>query len=110
MVYLSDVDEKNGCFEILEGSHKLSNIITDIKIAKFKFNQNRISENQIERLLNKKKYRGTKLVGKAGTLVLFNTSAIHRGHPLIEGERVALTTYYYANTIINEDLFRQFNI
>ena len=39
MVYLTDVDEFNGPFEILKGSHRLGNILRDMKIAKLDFHQ-----------------------------------------------------------------------
>ena len=35
------------------------------------------------------------ITGKAGTLILFDASLIHRGRPLEEGCRYALTNYYY---------------
>ena len=35
------------------------------------------------------------LEGKAGTLILVDTSMIHRGKPLNHGSRYAITNYYY---------------
>ena len=35
-----------------------------------------------------------RITGKAGTLVMFNTNAIHRGKPVKGGVRYALTNYY----------------
>ena len=39
--------------------------------------------------------------GKAGTLILVDTSLIHRGKPLVNGCRYALTNYYYPYYQIN---------
>ena len=35
------------------------------------------------------------LTGKAGTLILFDGSLIHRGKPILDGKRYALTNYYF---------------
>ena len=45
------------------------------------------------KILNKEKK--ITLTGKAGTLILFDGSLIHRGKPVLEGKRYALTNYYF---------------
>ena len=47
-------------------------------------------------ILNKEKK--ITLTGKAGTLILFDGSLIHRGKPILEGKRYALTNYYFHPT------------
>ena len=40
------------------------------------------------------------LTGKAGTLILVDTRGIHRGKPIEEGERYALTNYNWITSKI----------
>ena len=40
-------------------------------------------------------HEASRFLGKAGTLLLVNTTGIHRGRPLKAGSRYALTNYYY---------------
>ena len=110
MVYLTDVEETNGPFEILKGSHRLGNILKDMKIAKLDFHQYRLENTHIEALINSRRYTLNPLTGPAGTLIYFDSSAIHRGRPLEQGKRVSLTTYFYEKSRIGPDLFKQFNI
>ena len=110
MVYLTDVDEFNGPFEILKGSHRLGNILRDMKIAKLDFHQYRLENIHIETLVNSGRYTLNPLTGPAGTLIYFDSSAIHRGRPLEQGYRVSLTTYFYEKNRIGPDLFKKFNI
>ncbi len=42
---------------------------------------------------------GTTLTGGAGTLLAANVKGLHRGKPLLSGERWALTRYYYRKNI-----------
>ena len=44
-------------------------------------------------------FKGDLLTGKKGTLILFDSSGLHRGVPLTLGERWAITRYYFNNTI-----------
>ena len=45
---------------------------------------------------------------KAGTLILFDSSTIHRGAPITAGTRYALTNYYYPPSHITDDTYRAF--
>ena len=47
-------------------------------------------------------------MAKAGTLILVDTSSIHRGMPIIAGVRYALTNYFYPKRLIDQELFKQF--
>jgi hypothetical protein len=42
------------------------------------------------------------ITGAAGDLILVDTSIIHRGCPLNEKKRYALTNYYYPKNIIGK--------
>lgn len=89
MVYLTDVNADNGAFEIIPGSHRprwflgfmLNNWRAISSVTRF--DSNVIS-----------KYPRKKIVAKKGSLVLFNPLLVHRGHPVLNGERYALTNYY----------------
>jgi hypothetical protein len=95
MVYLVDVDLKNGPFEIVTKSNSFFEIINDSKkmnisnIKDTRFNDPQV--NKIENFSNRKKT----LKAKKGSLIIFDGSFIHRGRPLSEKNRYAITNYYY---------------
>jgi hypothetical protein len=95
MLYLNDVNELNGPFEYYSGSHKMfykiKNYILDIA-AGFK-DIVRYKDVKINKLLGKKNL--VTFVAPAGTLILFNSSGVHRGSPIKHGVRYALTNYYF---------------
>ena len=92
IIYLCDVTDKNGPFQLIKNSNKFFNMIKDtiklkLNILNFRIENNRVS------LLDQRRIQT--ITGKAGTLILVDTSLIHRGKPLITGCRYALTNYYY---------------
>jgi len=90
LVYLSDVSEGNGHFEYLKKSFLLKNHLIDFPYPdKYQF-----SDIEIQDYLIKNQDALLKVTGEAGTLVLFNTNGIHRGSPILKGERYAMTNYY----------------
>lgn len=108
MVYLTDVSERNGPFELLPGSHSLSSIVLGIKRGVLAYMQNRISDEEVERL---EKVLGTArktFTASAGTLIIFNSSTVHRGRPIEQGERLALTNYYFPTSRDLRSVRRQF--
>lgn len=109
LLYLTDVTEDNGPFELLPRSHHLKNIIHGIEKVGLSYMQNRISDIEVQRLEELLKFSRKSLIGNAGTLVLFNSTLIHRGRPIKSGERLALTNYYipYARDIL--DVQKQFS-
>lgn len=62
----------------------------------------RFSNLQVKEILKKKPDDLTTLPGKKGTLILVNTAMIHRGKPLLENNRYALTNYYYQSYKVNK--------
>lgn len=108
ILYLNDVTEENGAYQIIEGSHKLGRILDDIKTGNLSFHNTRYDDSQIDRLIRKNPNRLKTLVGKAGTLILKDCSAIHRGSPLYVGKRYALTNYYFYASQINSRLTNHF--
>lgn len=94
MLYLSDVTMDNGPFQFFRGSHrrfyKLRNYLFDLSRG---FSDIvRYSDEHISKLPQEDLITAT---GKAGDMVLFNSSGVHRGMPTREGVRYALTIYFF---------------
>lgn len=109
LVYLSDVNIDNGPFEIIPDSHTFWSVIKLMKNEAIGYFQNRYNQGEIKlikRILGKD---SVPLIGKAGTLIIFNSSSIHRGKPILKGERFALTNYYFPESRDNEKLIESFN-
>ncbi|HLT71720.1 MAG TPA: phytanoyl-CoA dioxygenase family protein [Cyclobacteriaceae bacterium] len=111
MVYLTDVDEASGPFELIEGSHTKFSLIEYAAKNDIPPNQHRFTEKEVEVLSRGKERRI--FVGNAGDLIIFNSYCIHRGAPLKSGFRYALTNYYYPIHVIErnrESLEKKFNL
>ncbi len=108
MIYLSDVGPENGPFQYMRGSHLLRSMIHDQRAANLGVGQARIGEDQVEKLLNEKPHRLATVTGLAGTLILADTTGIHRGMPIKSGERYALTNYFYPARAITAALTDHF--
>ncbi|NQY66687.1 MAG: phytanoyl-CoA dioxygenase family protein [Flavobacteriales bacterium] len=94
ILYLSDVDNETGPFQYVSGTHKLSSVFQGI----IKFNQKlscRLENEEIERYYKLPQNKLETIQGKAGTLILANTTAIHRGKPLNKGLRYSITNYFF---------------
>lgn len=92
IVYCSDVSEYNGPFQYINGSHRWYNKIL-ISILLMKNPRSfRYSEKDIARL-KKYGYKITECSAKAGTVILADTTGLHRGKPIVKGSRLALTVY-----------------
>jgi len=109
LIYLNDVTEKNGPFQILVDSHKSEQIKIDKKIASLDEMQSSFPHQTIQKIIDKNPSRLRSLTGKAGTMILVDTSAIHRGTPLESGNRYALTNYFFEKTQINSHLVEHFS-
>ena len=53
-------------------------------------------------ILKQKNIKIKQILGKAGTVVLFNSSYIHRGKNIESGERFSLTNYFFKSNIISK--------
>jgi len=90
LIYLNDVTNENGPFEYIKRSFTLKNHLFDFPYPdKYQF-----TEKEIADYVAKNTNLYSCVIGKAGTLVLFNTNAIHRGKPVKDGVRYAITNYY----------------
>lgn len=109
ILYLSDVEPENGPFEYVCGSHKKWRAALDTVVGGFAAAPNtRYEPALVKRLLFRYGRAPEQFVGKAGMLLLVNTSGLHRGSPLRTGSRYALTNYYYHPYQIDRDRMRNF--
>ncbi len=109
MLYLTDVTKENGPFQLLSRSHHLYRVILDNLIVRRPYGDSRISEAEIDQILSKtSRDRLKTLTGKAGTLVIFDSTTIHRGAPIVAGNRLALTNYFFPEHQINSELYQHF--
>jgi hypothetical protein len=100
ILYLTNVDQNNGPFQLIFGSNKLFNILkTCFKYGLNPFNT-RIDNEVAEKIIKNNQNLLKTLTGSSGDLVLVDTSLIHRGCPLNKDKRYALTNYYYPKNLI----------
>lgn len=106
-VFLTDVSEANGPLQVIAGSHRAAARARDMRRHGQRFKQYDFTDAEVGRLLAAEPERLVTAAGPAGTLVLADTSAIHRGRPIEAGARYALTNYYYPAADVGE-LYRYF--
>lgn len=93
ILYLCDVDENNGCFQYIPNSHKVLNKLKYNLVLGKKLSEFRFSMKDIEVLKEKLGVTIFDVKGKAGTLLIADTSGLHRGKPIVSGKRYAATNY-----------------
>ncbi|MEP1034892.1 phytanoyl-CoA dioxygenase family protein [Ekhidna sp.] len=91
IVYLSDVEEKNGPFQYVNCSHRTRSVLKTIGIGT---NNNRYSNEEIEEFIRRQNLKLTTFTARRGTVILVDTKGLHRGMPIESGTRYALTNYY----------------
>jgi hypothetical protein len=97
ILYLSDVSLTNGPFEYIRNTHKKESVLKSILDHNFEFNHNRFSESDVEKILSYPEYSSEIFIGNAGTLIVADTSGVHRGMPIQEGTRYAMTNYCWVS-------------
>jgi len=100
LLYLADVGEGGGAFEYLPASHHVGRLVRTITSCGIKFGQNRLTEEEVARIAKHFGVEPVRFTAPAGTLILVDTSGIHRGRPIEQGERYAITNYYFAPEVI----------
>ena len=93
--YLSDVDDESGPFQFLDGSFTPLSKLKRIFSFKESPGQLRFEDKDID-------FNNVKnICGKKGTLLLADTTGIHRGRPMSEAnkERYAITLYSFEDQI-----------
>jgi len=102
ILYLINVDQNNGPFQLIAKSNKLFNIFkTCFKHGLNPFDT-RIKNKVADKIIKNNQDLLKTITGSAGDLILVDTSLIHRGCPLSKDKRYALTNYYYPKNIINK--------
>jgi hypothetical protein len=107
IVYLNDVNSENGPFQYVSGT-QFKGTLFEFRKFGIKLDQNRLNDEEVERIVDGSDYSITEFTAKRGTCLLVDTSGIHRGKPLMKGERYALTNYFYQDYFINKGLKKKF--
>lgn len=103
--FLTDVTEKDGPLEVIPYTHNISfKLRASIPMGYYrlrdmhKYLQGRRSWQSIhdDKVTNlaRKGFETKKITVPAGTLMLIDTSALHRASPCLDGERYAVTVYH----------------
>lgn len=108
MIYLTDVTPENGAFEYVLGSHKLRSIIQQHRAKDTSILQTRFADNDADEFLKRNNYVAKKITGAKGTLVIFNSTGLHRGTPILDGFRLSLTAYIFPSRLKNQGIIDKF--
>lgn len=109
LVYLSDVNAENGPFQLITGSHRPLSVLLDIIRGDLTTEpRDRIAPEQIAKILRGRADRLRTFTAAAGTLILFDSSTIHRGAPIEAGTRYALTNYYFPPSQMTDAMYAHF--
>ncbi len=104
MLYVSDTSAESGPFQYIEGSHRPVKIINEMVRSGFEHNQNRFTNEEIDRIIARDPGLLKTFTAKAGTVILFDSRGIHRGSPISKGNRYALTNYCWFDMEIPEHI------
>ena len=99
IAYLSDVAEDNGPFQYLKGTNKSLDIISRQVQYSLEFRQMRFENEEVSKMLENNKSILETFDSKKGTVLLVDTRGIHRGMPIMKGNRYALTNYFWTKEI-----------
>jgi hypothetical protein len=110
ILYLTDVEAENGPFQWIKDSHRRAEMLKDMRNARLGYKQYRLTEEQVADLLRSQSEREKTFTEQAGTLILVDTSSVHRGMPIRAGTRYALTNYYFQEGKIDQSLYEKFDV
>lgn len=97
IVYLSDTGKDNGPFQYIPGSHKIE-FYKNLKAKMgFSFAKTRFTDENLFGLNSE--FEIKEIVGKKGSVLIAITNGLHRGKPVEEGTRLALTRYNFYRRI-----------
>lgn len=109
MIYCSDVAPGNGEFQILPHSHSLVAKLLFPLLNLISPSDDRYTQTMVDRLVRFFPfYSPCSITASSGSLVIFDSSSIHRGTPIFSGERVSLTSYYFPVSTTLEQLSLHF--
>jgi len=109
ILYLTDVGYENGPFQWIRDSHRRFELLQDMRNTGLQYNQYRLTEENAAGLLRWQPDRLKTCTAQAGTLILVDTSSVHRGMPIRADTRYALTNYYFEESKIDQSLYEKFN-
>lgn len=97
IMYLDDVTENDGPFQYIENSNMTNTkqFSEDSKITGMPDKITRLTAKDVDPLIAKQPDRFQSFTAKKGTVILVDTSGLHRGCPVYNGKRYALFNYYY---------------
>ena len=96
LIYLTDVTEADdGAFQIIPKTNSALYVLNSNFRMRKKLTETRWTDPEIGKLGIGDKI--CTVTGAAGSLVIFDTSNLHRGAPNKNRSRYALTNYYYSN-------------
>ena len=98
ITYLTDVSYRNGPFQYIKRSHKL-NCYKRLKSKGIQYSTTRLQDEFVNKHFSKEDI--TEFTGIAGTTIIAITNGIHRGLPVEENNRMALTRYNFYRNIPN---------
>lgn len=110
ILYLSDVGPENGPFQMIRDSHRRRRVLSDMRAGNLKYMQYRLTDSEIEHITASEPERTVTYTARAGTLILVDTSTLHRGQPIQAGTRYALTNYYFPEDRIESSLYEKFDV
>lgn len=93
ILYLTDVTKRNGGFNYIKYTHNPTERVSYCVSTGWSLNKWQFSQQEVEKLPSK--YEFTDVIGKAGDLIIVDTSGIHKGSPIHSGSRIALTQYLW---------------
>jgi ectoine hydroxylase-related dioxygenase (phytanoyl-CoA dioxygenase family) len=107
MIYLHDVDEDNGPFSYLLGSHRFSKWrgLEEFKFYRY-FDRSQVtgggiasqvgaySDQEVDLLKHRYGYEELKVLAPEGTIIIFDSKGLHRGYPLKKGIRKVLVEHW----------------
>lgn len=92
IMYLTDVDETKGNFRWITNSHKKHIGFPTPRTTSY---NTRFADDVVEDVLkNHSDCKIIDIIGKRGTMIIANTSYVHRGNIIQSGERKAITQYF----------------
>jgi hypothetical protein len=102
-LFLTDTTEDSGPFEFIPGTHtwsfKLRTLFDGVYLRPSDLFTDKRPYQHLDDAwvdgLSAKGYRSVPVLCKAGTVLVVDTSAIHRARPCLNGARYALTAYFY---------------
>jgi hypothetical protein len=103
ILYLCDVSIENGPFEYCMGSHLRTSVHRvaqhlGIPPRQYRFTAEQIQQIETAGVVQKR----STLTARKGTLLLIDSRGLHRGKPLVAGERLAVTRYYFSGGVPTE--------